>query len=263
MRFGVTDLVEEIGPLLGVVAFVGLAVLAFLIFQQAREVRRLREWAGRAPERAEEAVEASLAAAEARGEADAGQEEAERGPGRFSRARDRVRGWVEPRYAALDRRMPVDPRYLLVVLAAGVIAAGVLTSGFGVFDDEAGGGGGGKRGGGGGTGGRPEVTVLNATQVEAADGTEIQGVPMLAAKVADQVVRPAGYEVARTDDAASGVEQTVVMYEPGGESDAERLAERVSDQLGPTETAPIVAEVADLAGDAPIVLVVGLDDEDF
>ena len=53
------DLIERIGPYLGIAAFLGLAILAFLIFQQAREVRRLREWAGRAPERANEAAEAS------------------------------------------------------------------------------------------------------------------------------------------------------------------------------------------------------------
>ena len=47
------DLLERIGPYLGIAAFLGLAVLAFLIFQQAREIRRLREWAGRAPERAD------------------------------------------------------------------------------------------------------------------------------------------------------------------------------------------------------------------
>ena len=44
--------IESIGPVLGIAAFIGLAVLAFLLFQQSREIRRLREWAGRAPERA-------------------------------------------------------------------------------------------------------------------------------------------------------------------------------------------------------------------
>ncbi|MGH2917267.1 MAG: hypothetical protein ACRDLS_01510, partial [Solirubrobacteraceae bacterium] len=33
---------------------IGLGVLALLYFAQAREVKRLREWAGRAPERAAE-----------------------------------------------------------------------------------------------------------------------------------------------------------------------------------------------------------------
>src|SRR5215211_5133151 len=61
--------IESIGPLLGIIAFVGLAVLALLIFQQARDIRRLRDWAGRAPERAEAAANAVQAAAGARREA--------------------------------------------------------------------------------------------------------------------------------------------------------------------------------------------------
>src|SRR5207244_3844896 len=35
-------------------SFLGLAILTLLYFSQARDVRRLREWAGRAPERASE-----------------------------------------------------------------------------------------------------------------------------------------------------------------------------------------------------------------
>src|SRR5436305_8606652 len=46
--------VVEIGALAGLAAIPGLAVLSLLYFGQAREVRRLREWAGRAPERAAE-----------------------------------------------------------------------------------------------------------------------------------------------------------------------------------------------------------------
>src|SRR3954452_3363253 len=45
---------ETIGALAGLAAIPGLAVLSLLYFGQAREVRRLREWAGRAPERAAE-----------------------------------------------------------------------------------------------------------------------------------------------------------------------------------------------------------------
>ena len=56
------DFIEDIGPILGIVAFLGFAILALLIVLQAREVRRLREWAGRAPERAVEADDATQAA---------------------------------------------------------------------------------------------------------------------------------------------------------------------------------------------------------
>lgn len=44
-------LVEQVGSYAGYASVVGLGVLALLYFTQAREVKRLREWAGRAPER--------------------------------------------------------------------------------------------------------------------------------------------------------------------------------------------------------------------
>lgn len=44
-------LIQEIGSYAGFAAVVGLAVLSALYFSQARDVRRLRDWAGRAPER--------------------------------------------------------------------------------------------------------------------------------------------------------------------------------------------------------------------
>ena len=50
----VNEDLKTIGALAGFVAIPGLAVLSLLYFGQAREVRRLREWAGRAPERAAE-----------------------------------------------------------------------------------------------------------------------------------------------------------------------------------------------------------------
>jgi hypothetical protein len=48
-------LIQEIGSYAGFAAVVGLAVLSALYFSQARDVRRLRDWAGRAPERDAEA----------------------------------------------------------------------------------------------------------------------------------------------------------------------------------------------------------------
>ena len=46
------EIVQVIGSYAGFAAIVGLAILSALYFSQARDVRRLREWAGRAPERA-------------------------------------------------------------------------------------------------------------------------------------------------------------------------------------------------------------------
>jgi hypothetical protein len=52
------EIVQEIGAYAGMASVVGLAVLSALYFSQARDVKRLREWAGRAPERSEQGAPA-------------------------------------------------------------------------------------------------------------------------------------------------------------------------------------------------------------
>src|SRR5215208_3558478 len=52
------EIIEQIGSYAGLAAIVGLAVLSALYFSQARDVKRLREWAGRAPERSEQGAPA-------------------------------------------------------------------------------------------------------------------------------------------------------------------------------------------------------------
>ncbi len=44
----------KIGAIAAFAALAGIAILALLVFSQARELKRLREWAGRAPERSAE-----------------------------------------------------------------------------------------------------------------------------------------------------------------------------------------------------------------
>ena len=58
IAFSLQDQVEKYGAYVGIAAFFGLAILTLLYFAQAREVKRLREWAGRAPERAAELEQA-------------------------------------------------------------------------------------------------------------------------------------------------------------------------------------------------------------
>jgi LytR cell envelope-related transcriptional attenuator len=59
------DQVEKYGAYVGIAAFFGLAVLSLLYFAQARELKRLREWAGRAPDRARELEQRVVAQATA------------------------------------------------------------------------------------------------------------------------------------------------------------------------------------------------------
>ncbi|HXF00685.1 MAG TPA: LytR C-terminal domain-containing protein [Solirubrobacterales bacterium] len=241
------DFIESIGPVLGIVAFVGLAALAFLLFQQARDLRRLREWAGRAPERAQEAADAVQAAGEAsRTDADAEVAEAP-APGGLGAAWARFRGATTSRWAELERRLPVDGRYVLAVVVGAVIVVGVLTSGFGLVGDEDGKG---HRHGGGSP--KPTVAILNGT-----------GVPGLAAQVDKEVVRAAGYKTGPIDNAGSTVTSTVAMFAPGHEADAKRLAKAVEAQLGKTPTQAMTSDISSLAGSAKLALALGVDDSQF
>jgi hypothetical protein len=245
--------IESIGPVLGIVAFIGLAVLAFLLFHQAREIRRVREWAGRAPERAAEAADAVQAAAEASrdGEEEPGEAEAPARPaeGRLARAWHRFSSGVRDRYTAVERRLPVDGRYVLALLAVAIIAAGVVTSGFGLVGDGDGGGGG-KQGSNGKP--KPTVAVINGTSV-----------PGLAATVEQKVVKKAGYTPGPVGNANASVNSTVVEYTNGMRSEAQKLAAAVKPQLGDTPVQAMTADTKAAAGKVDLALVLGLDDAGF
>jgi hypothetical protein len=242
--------IESIGPLLGIAAFLGLAVLAFLLFQQSRDIRRLREWAGRAPERAQEAAEAVQAASEAsRGEAAEAEPPGEEAPTlrqRLASAWGRLVGHVGAWLRAVDRRLPVDGRYLLGFLAAVVVAAGVITSGFGLVGDGDG------QKDGRGSAPKPKVAVLN--------GTTVTG---LADLVDRRVVEAAGYKSGKITNAASSFANTVVMYVPGERPEAKKLAKAVKPKLGETPVQEMPADVKARAGGAPLALALGLDDSGF
>lgn len=270
------DLLKEIGAILGFVAFGGLAVLAFLTFQQARHVRRLREWAGRSPERsaieaervAEAAQEATIARAGSRAAAgedldDSAFEEEDKGPGLF----DRMRGEMAYRWEELDRRSPVDAKILVGALVAVIIGVGVVTSGFGLLggsDEPAStqtdkGGNGGKGSGNGGSGEEEEpqtkVAILNGTAPEG--GVGVPGV----AQAAEPFVEDAGFKVGEVTDAPTSFTVSVVMYKEGFEEDAQALADSLTDQLGETEIQVMDAAVEAVVGRADMALVIGQDDQ--
>jgi hypothetical protein len=242
--------IESIGPVLGLAAFLGLAVLAFLLFQQSRDVRRLREWAGRAPERAQEAADAVQTASEAsRGEGEPAEPPAEQAPTRFERLRAGAAALAErvrSRLRALDRHLPIDGRYLLALAAVAIAVAAVATSGFGLVGDD----GGGRHHGQGSA--KPAVAVLN--------GTSVTG---LADAVERKVVKPAGYKKGTVTNAGSSFANTVVMYPPGGRTEAKELADAIKPKLGETPVQEITPDVKAHAGDAGLVLAVGLDDAGF
>jgi hypothetical protein len=249
-------LIDRIGPYLGVAAFLALAVLAALVIIEAREVRRLREWAGRAPERAVEAAEATSAAAAAKGEP------GEAKPGFLKRIAGAFAAWragiaerFGPAYEEVDRRSPVDPRIVLGVLVAAVVAAGVLTNGFGLG------------GGGGGSHGKTrsatspsklKVAVLNGSQEQG-----VAGVPGLAETVFTKVVKPAGYKTGAVTDAPRSYSKSVVLFAKGEQMDATALAKVAGGKLGAMKTRPMNSDVSAVVGKDQLALVIGVDDKSF
>lgn len=251
------DLLKEIGAILGFVAFGGFAVLVFMTFQQARHLRRLREWAGRSPERAAleqdrttaASAEPTLPAIGAAGGGTVGPEPGADGPGRLAR----LRGEVAYRYEELNKRSPVSLAVLGLGILALLVAAVIVTGAFGLF--------GGDEGAPGtkpaATAGREkpvEVAVLNGTAPEG--GIGVPGT----AKAASVFVEDAGWKVGEVGDAGS-FPTSSVMYEDGFKSDAKKLAGDLGEQLGDLDVVPITSEVRDVAAGADVAVVVGQDDQ--
>jgi LytR cell envelope-related transcriptional attenuator len=255
------DLLKEIGAVLGFVAFAGLIVLVFITFQQARHLRRLREWAGRSPERAE--ADAARAATN-KGEAPIAGEGRAAGEGRVAGDADdgapapgsahRLRGELAFRYEELNRRLPVSPVVLFGGLLALLAAAIILTGGFGLFGSDAGSSDG-KATTSASKPDKVEVAVLNGTAP--AEG-EV-GIPGTA-KDAAKLVEDAGFAVGEVGDAPPFPASTI-MFEAGFKSDARELAGDLTNSLGETATTAITPEIQDIAKGADLVLIVGADDQ--
>lgn len=270
------DSLEEIGALLGFVAFVGLAVLVFLTFQQARHIRRLRDWAGRAPERAaaqaarEAGVEEPATAAPSTSEEPHSDEYAE-APAPAVAAGSGESRWVHfredmaVRWEEWDRRSPVDPKIIVGGVLAVIVGLLIATGGFGLVggdssttsSDQASSG---KSDKGSGSGG-DETTSEDSLEVAVLNGTAPPGgtgVPGVADRVSGDVEN-AGFTVGEVDNAGSFA-TSVVMYTGDAQADAEDLAASLETLLGPTEVTEMTPEIEALSGKADIALVIGQDD---
>ena len=243
------ELLKEIGAFAGLVAFLGLAVLALLSFAQGRDLRRLREWAGSAPERDTERKDATSVAAAERAEEMRKLEEAreaERAAAdqRETRRERREAGLPEQR---LTERLG-EPRYLIAIFAVLVlVAGGIAFAVLGGSGDEAGGKGGkqGKqqRASQPVKPGEIEVTVLNGTAVDGLAGT-----------YGDMVERR-GFQLGAVGNSRSSFTESVVMFETG----KGREAHRVADSLEISRVQRMDAEISSLAEGAPVAIVIGED----
>ena len=252
------DLIDKIGDFAGLAAFIGLGILALLFFAQSRDLRRLREWAGAAPERDAELVETTSVVAEQRSEElQRIQEEqrrreeavaAERAAKdlREKRRDRRERGLPEEtRWERITARLSGDPdgdgfgrRVALIVLAIIVISLGVAAVATDFFsgDEDTG-----------------SKSVLDPASIQVAvlNGTDIEG---LAGRFGDQIDER-GYSLGAITNSPANFEQSVVMFRPGFKPEAQKVGQ----ELSINKVRPMGNEIAEVSASAKVAVIIGED----
>lgn len=252
------DLIEKIGDFAGLAAFIGLGILALLFFAQSRDLRRLREWAGSAPERDAELTEATAGIAEQRSEElrriqeeqrrreetvaaeraanelrEKRRDRRERGlpeQTRWERVRDRVTG--DPTGDGFGRRAAV------IVIAIVVIAVGVAAVATDFFSGD-------------GDSGSTSVLDPSSIQVAVLNGTDVEG---LAGRFGDQIDER-GYSLGAITNSPNTFEQSVVMFRPGFKPEAQRVAR----ELNIREVRAMGNAIAEASASAKVAVIVGED----
>lgn len=250
------ELIKEIGAFAGLAAFFGLAVLAMLAFSQGRDIRRLRDWAGSAPERDADRKDSTSVAAAKRAEELKALEESrtvERAAldQREERRRRREAGLPEltrrerlgQGFSSFGSRL-AEPRYLVVAFVLVVVVAGgaiyLITQGSDSADGK------GDQGAKSAKATKPgeiEVTVLNGTAV-----------PGLAAEFGDKV-EGKGFQLGAVTNSSTSFTDSVVMFERGHAPEARRVAK----VLGIAEVRLMTPDIESVSGDASVSVIVGED----
>ena len=246
--------IEQIGAFAGLAAFLGLAVLALLSFTHGRDIRRLREWAGSAPERDAERKEqtstiAAQRAEELRALEEARTAEQEAVSSREERRRRREEGLPEQSRAERLRgrfsgfgetaSRPSSLVALFVVILAIVGGAAYLL----LSGDDEGNGGGSKQAAAKLKPAEIEVTVLNGTSV-----------PGLAATFGDKV-EGKGFSLGAVTNSSSSFEESVVMFKRGHKMEARKVAK----QLGIAKLQLMNGEIESVSAGADVAVIVGED----
>ena len=251
--------IEQIGSYAGLAAFLGLGVLALLSFTQARDLRRLRDWAGSAPERDADRKEATSAVAAQRAEELKALEEARTAEHQAVNQREerrqrreeglpelslgeRVRGF----FSRLGERL-AEPRWLVVIFIVLVLVVGgvgyALLSG---SDEDA--------KGGNGNGKPAAATKVKPSEVEVAvlNGTATPG---LAATFGDQI-ESKGYQLGAVTNSDEPAESSVVMFTTGHKPEAKKVAK----QLQIDELQMMTTEIKAASAGANVAVIIGEDD---
>jgi hypothetical protein len=257
--------VERIGSFAGLASFLGLALYALLLFAHGRDIRRLRDWAGSAPEREadrmaqtqtiaaqraeelrelEESRTAEHDAIEMRETRRQRREEGLPELTRGERFRERFSGFGE----SLSRPALLIVLFVVFVLVVGGVAYAVLNS-------SSSNGSGAKTGSSESQKGKTtaKAKAIQPSEIEVAvlNGTASEGLAATwGGKVEEQ-----GFELGAVTNTESEFEDSVVMFKPGREPEAKVVAKRLSI----SKVQPMISEVAEVSGGANVSVVVGED----
>ena len=248
-------MIEQIGAFAGLASFIGLAILALLSFTHGRDIRRLRDWAGSAPERDTERKETTSAVAAQRAEELRQLEEARTAEQdavnqREVRRQRRDEGLPEltrgerlrERTSGIGERL-ADPRFLVGIFVVLVVVAGgaayLLLSG---SDDS-----------GGGKNGKQVAATIKPSEIEVTvlNGTSTAG---LAATYGDKV-EGKGFGLGAVSNTDQPFEASVVMFERGHKPEATKVAKQL--QIADLEL--MSPEVKTASAGANVAVVVGED----
>jgi hypothetical protein len=259
----VKSLIQDVGAYAGIAAFIGLAVLALLYFAQARDVRRLREWAAGAPERDAEMLGATSRVAadrdaelkrieeENRRREEVRQAEQKAAAYRETRRQRREQGLPEQtRWERLQARVGAGPAAVdaprwrsVAMIAAAVIllGGGVAVAALAVF------------GGNEGNGGGAHAKQLHPADVEVAvlNGTAVPGV---AARYGD-IVDHKGFKLGAVTNSDSSFAKSAVEFRNGFRPEAVRVAH----DLKIAKVRQMTSDIAQVSAGASVSVVIGQD----
>lgn len=256
------DLIKELGAVAGLAACVGVAILSLLYFIQARDVRRLREWAGGAPERDAPVSEATSEVAAERADELKRLEEERRRAEQAREAERKAAAMREHRRQRREAGLPEDSlgdrirgrfrgdgesrlppaRYLALIIGAVIVlGGGVAFAALQVLGDDNGGQA--ANGDGLSRPGETEVAVLN--------GTAVAG---LADRTSDDLAA-AGYLIGAVTNSNSSFDASLVMFKSGFKPEARKVASELRIQ----QVRPMSQEISTVAEGANLAVVVGQD----
>jgi hypothetical protein len=251
--------IEQIGSIAGLAAFLGLAVLALLSFAHGRDIRRLRDWAGSAPERDAERKEVTSTIAaqraeelraledsrtaehEALAEREVRRQRRDEGLPELTRG-ERFRGMFSGFGERLSSPLALIAVFVVFVLIVGGVAYAVLNNGGSDSSDSS-----------GGKSTKQAAAQIKPAEIEVAvlNGTATAG---LAATYGEKV-EGKGFKLGAVTNTQASFEASVVAFMEGHKPEAKEVAKDL--QIKKLEK--MSSEIGSVSAGAKVAVIVGED----